>query len=282
MPSHEAVPPPLTFYPAYCFSASPTWFVWVKLTAHSIHHVLRSKAGFTAATTNPKAELLFYLNHPVQYVQVIGVAVAFDENFDKFWNITVDDGSGEVLDCVCWKPDKEQVKHAGGQDGDAKPEKIDIEQQRRGEVIEKVDIGTVVQVKGTITSFRDVRQIQIERLAIIPTTNQEVTLIAARTNFFEQVLMKPWVVSANRQKRLYKDSQGVVRKESERAVLLKQRQRKLEEREVRHAKRIAEEYATDEEQMKKEAEAARQAGRELQLQRLQEVVGDDDFADLTY
>jgi hypothetical protein len=282
MPPSEALPPPLTFYAAYCFSASPTWFVWVKVTAHSIHHVLRSRAGFTAATTNPKAELLFYLNHPIQYVQVIGVIVAFDEYFDKFWSITVDDGSGEVVDCVCWKPDREQVKHTNRQEGDTKPEKIDVEQQRRDEVIRKIDIGTVVQVKGTITSFRDVRQIQIERLAVIPATNQEVMLIAARTKFLEDVLMRPWVVSANRQKRLYKDSQGEVRKKSESAILLRQRQRKLEEREVRHAERIAKEYARDEEQRKTDAETARQAGRELQQQRLQDVVSDDDFADLTY
>ena len=221
------------------------------------------------------------MNHPIQYAQVIGVVVAFDENFEKFWNFTIDDGSGEVIDCVCWKPDKEQVKAAGGQDGDTKPEKIDVEQQRREEVILGIDIGTVVQVKGTVTSFRDVRQIQIERLNIIPTTNQELMLIAARTKFLEEILMKPWVVSPNRQKRLYKDTQGELRKDSEKVVLLRQRQKKLEERELRHAERIAKEYARDEEQRMKDAEVARQAGRDLQLQKLREVVS-DDFADLTY
>lgn len=281
MPSREAAPLNLTFYPAYCFKASSTWFAWVKLTAREIHHVLRFRPGFAASTTNPKAELLFYLNHPIQYAQVIGVVVAFDENFEKFWNFTIDDGSGEVIDCVCWKPDKEQVKAAGGQDGDTKPEKIDVEQQRREEVILGIDIGTVVQVKGTVTSFRDVRQIQIERLNIIPTTNQELMLIAARTKFLEEILMKPWVVSPNRQKRLYKDTQGELRKDSEKVVLLRQRQKKLEERELRHAERIAKEYARDEEQRMKDAEVARQAGRDLQLQKLREVVS-DDFADLTY
>jgi hypothetical protein len=281
MSSREAVPLSLTFYPAYCFKASPTWFVWVKITAHEIHHVLRFRPGFAASTTNPKAELLFYLNHPIQYVQVIGVVVACDENFEKFWNFTVDEGSGEVIDCVCWKPDKERVKHAGGQDGDTKPEKIDVEQQRREEVILGIDIGTVVQVKGTVTSFRDVRQIQIERLNIIPTTNQELMLIAARTKFLEEILMKPWVVSPNRQKRLYKDAQGELRKDSEKVALLRQRQKKLEERELRHAGRIAKEYARDEERRAKDAEVARQAGRDLQLQKLREVVS-DEFADLTY
>ena len=285
MPSREAAP--LVFYPAYCFKASPTWFVWVKLTAHDIYHVLRSRPGFAAATTNPRSELLFYLNHPIQYVQVIGVVVEYEDYNEKFWSITVDDGSGGVINCMCWKPDKDQVKPAGGQNGDAMPEKtIDDEQQKRENVIKSIDIGTVVQVKGTFTSFHEVRQIQIERLTVVPTTNDEIKLIAARTKFLEEVLVKPWVVSSSRQKRLLKDVQGERQKDSEKVILLKQRQKKLEEREKRHADRIAKEYKRDEEQRAKGAEAARQAGKELQLKRLHAVPvvsnDSDEFNDLTY
>lgn len=294
MPSREAAP--LVFYPAYCFKASPTWFVWVKLTAHDIYHTLRARPGFAAATTNSRSELLFYLNHPIQYVQVIGVVVEYDDYNEKYWSCTVDDGSGGVISCMCWKPDKDQVKPAGGHDGGTMPEKtIDVEQQRREIVIKSIDIGTVVQVKGTFTSFHEVRQIQIERLAVVPTTNDELKLIAARTKFLEEVLVKPWVVSPNRQKRLLKDVQGEKQMDSEKMILLRQRQKKLEEREKRHADRIMKEYARDEEQRAKGAEAARQAGQDLQLQKLDTVVvvsngsdgsddsnDPDDFDDLTY
>lgn len=279
MTSREATP--LVLYPAYCFPASPTYFAWVKLTAHDIHHVLRSRPGFAASTTSLKSELLFYLNHPIQFVQVTGVIVAYEDYHEKLWSFMVDDGSGKVIECACWKPDEDQVRPTGGQDDDTKPKKIDIEQQKREDVINSVDIGTVVQVKGTITTFRDARQIQIERLSVVPTTNHEVRLAAARIKFLEEVLTKPWVLSPNRQKRLFREAQGEKRKESEKAVMLKQRQKRLEDREKRHAERITKEYEREEEQRKKDAEVARQAGMDMQLQKLDELVS-DDFADLTY
>jgi hypothetical protein len=35
----------LTFYPAFCFKASPTHFAWVKMTAADVHR-LRTRKGF--------------------------------------------------------------------------------------------------------------------------------------------------------------------------------------------------------------------------------------------
>ncbi len=101
----------LTFYPAYAFTASETWSKWVKLTAHDIHHVLKPHEKYAETTTTlahpdtgthhnhrDAALLLFYLNHPIQFVQVVGVVVAFDEYFEKFWLFTIDDSSGATID----------------------------------------------------------------------------------------------------------------------------------------------------------------------------------------
>jgi Telomere regulation protein Stn1 len=278
---------PLIFYPAYTFSSSPTYFAWVKLTAHDIHHVLRSRPRFTALTANSKTELLFYLNHPIQFVHVTGVVVAYEDYYDKFWSFTIDDGSGEVVECVCWKPEKEQVK-----DDDSQSEKVDVEPKKkevghmeREEIIKMFDIGTVVQVKGTISTFREVRQLNIERLSVVSSTNYEVLVIAARTKFLEEVLMKPWVVSPNRQKQLLKEAQGekqkVKQKQSERTVRLKERARKLEERDKRHAEKIAKKYEAEEDRRKKDAEEAKQAAIDMEESRSRRVVR-DEFADLAY
>jgi hypothetical protein len=278
---------PLTFYPAYTFSSSPTYFAWVKLTAHDIHHVLRSRPGFTALTASSKTELLFYLNHPIQFVQVVGVAVAYEDYYDKFWSFTIDDGSGEVVECVCWKSDKEQVKIDDNQSGkvDVEPTEKEVEQMEREEIIKTLDIGAVVQVKGTISTFRAVRQLNIERLSVVSSTNYEVLVIAARTKFLEEVLMKPWVVSPSRQKRLLKEAQGEKQKDkqrqSERVVRLKERARKLEETEKRHAEKIAKGYEADEDRRKKDAEESKQAAMDLEESRSRHVVR-DEFADLAY
>lgn len=125
-----ATPEELTLYPAYTFKASATWFKWVKLTAHDIHSALKPHQKYAADITTALAVppdrrpyggrgrddnplLLFYLNHPIQFVQVIGVVVALDEYFEKFWLFTVDDGSGATIDVTCQKPEKEKEKVNG-------------------------------------------------------------------------------------------------------------------------------------------------------------------------
>lgn len=270
---------PLTFYPAYTFSSSPTYFAWVKLTAHDILRVLRSRPGFTSSTGNAKSELLFYLNHPIQFVQVFGVVVAYEDYFDKFWSFTVDDGSGDVIECACWKSDGEQAK-----DGKTKTEKITEEQEEKEAVIKSLDIGTVVQVKGTISTFRDVRQLNIERLSVVHSTNYEVLLMDARTKFHKEILMKPWAVSANRQKRLLRDAEvekQTVMQRKERVVRLRARAKRLEEREKRHAYKIAKTYEVEEEKRREDAEEARRAALELRESKAPDVVP-NDFADLAY
>lgn len=45
-PKKELIPPDgLTFYPAYCYKASPTHFAWVKLSAVNVHHLTR-RSGY--------------------------------------------------------------------------------------------------------------------------------------------------------------------------------------------------------------------------------------------
>jgi hypothetical protein len=44
----QAKKPELSFYPAFCFPASPTHFTWVKLSIADIHR-LRPRRGFEGA-----------------------------------------------------------------------------------------------------------------------------------------------------------------------------------------------------------------------------------------
>jgi hypothetical protein len=48
---------------------------------------------------------LFYLNHPVQFVCVAGVVVAFDD-YKRLSVFTVDDSSGATINLTCCKPEK--------------------------------------------------------------------------------------------------------------------------------------------------------------------------------
>jgi len=168
-PAWSAHSTALNFYPAYCHSASPTSFTWVKLTAQDIHNKLQEREGYQHVfqTGHPydrsQPKILFYLNHPIQFVQIVGVVVSYEEFFEKFWLFTIDDSSGATIDVVCKKPriEKDQGVHAWdgaatvtkhtNTEEDAEAEKETFELSRQ---VEAVSIGLVLQVKGIVTVFR--------------------------------------------------------------------------------------------------------------------------------
>ena len=259
--------PSLTFYPAYCHQASPTYFTWVKLTASDVHSLLRSRPGadktFGHVSRKNEGQLLFYLNHPVQFVCLVGVVVAFDEYFDKFWLFTLDDGSGATIDVQCRKPEK--VKENGAtQEVGARTRHRDEQgiedDDPRVKVISSLDIGSVVKVKGTIGMFRDVRQISLERIIVVLDTNAEVQFWDQRTKLMVDVLSKPWNLSKEKQDRLKQEADGEADVESGRGTRSKEKRAKRLERERRHAKQIEKQYARDEVERAGAANMARQEG----------------------
>ncbi|KAK4691823.1 hypothetical protein P7C71_g5261, partial [Lecanoromycetidae sp. Uapishka_2] len=80
----------LTFYPAYCFSLSPTYNTWARLTAADVH-ALHERPGFEGQ------KLYFHLNHPIKWVRLVGVIVAF-EILPTLWIMILDDSSGATIE----------------------------------------------------------------------------------------------------------------------------------------------------------------------------------------
>jgi hypothetical protein len=292
-PNGQPIPvnPQLHFYPAYCHKASPTYFTWVKLTASDIHHSLRSRPGFVNHDNNVSYQrqhshsptsLLFYLNHPIQFVCVVGIVVGFDDH-ERFWLFTVDDSSGATVDVTCRKPENVKEQNEGSstrpnsnaalaQDAAVKARKgknqgrndaTTDETDARLEVLSRVDLGSVVKVKGTITTFRSVRQIALERLEIVPDTNAEVRFWTQRTQLFADVLSKPWIVSVSEQARLLKEAEGEVEDTKGRAARREKRLAKERRREKRHAEEIAKAYEVEEKEREHAAERARADGLRL-------------------
>ncbi|KAL2406965.1 hypothetical protein ABEF95_003405 [Exophiala dermatitidis] len=252
----------------------------------------------------PPPLLLFYLNHPIQFVQVVGVVVVFEDFFEKFWLFTVDDGSGATIDVTCRKPEKAKQTHnlplrssynapsnnnnksarAGMEDksktsitsastateieGAARNDKddanADAEQLLLQATLSKLHVGAVVQAKGTLSTFRSVRQLTLLRLTVLPDTAHEMALISSRTAFCKSTLSKPWVLSADELKSLAREAQDEKDQGQRRAARRRERLKGLEQREQRHAKHIREQYEADEKRRMKAANAARRAGEILQ------------------
>lgn len=102
---------PHTLYPATYFLRAPTYKKWVKLTTSDIQN-LRQEPGFAGQN------IYFHLNHPVEFVYVLGTVVAIDHLTTKwgtqFSTLEVDDGSGRVLEVkITYQKEAQEVKRAG-------------------------------------------------------------------------------------------------------------------------------------------------------------------------
>jgi hypothetical protein len=57
---------------------------------------------------------------------------------------------------------------------------------------QRLDIGTVIKAKGTISEFRGVKQLDLKRIWTVPTTNEEAKAWAETAAFKQEVLSRPW------------------------------------------------------------------------------------------
>ncbi|KAF2021053.1 hypothetical protein BU24DRAFT_416727 [Aaosphaeria arxii CBS 175.79] len=178
-------------YPAYCFRISPTYSTWVKLTAADVQ-ALRSEPEFQSQ------RIYFHLNHPIRFVRLVGVVVAIEDINARYTILTIDDGSGaniEVKIVRLTPAEYNSVKSPSNTEVD----NVDvISHFGVFEVLvdrHRIDIGSVIKVKGTISEFRQQKQVELKRIWVVSNTNEEVRAWAETAAFKREVLSKPWHLS---------------------------------------------------------------------------------------
>ncbi|KAL2046824.1 hypothetical protein N7G274_000842 [Stereocaulon virgatum] len=203
---------PLRFYPAYCFSLSPTHEAWARLTAVDVH-ALQERAGFEGQN------LYFHLNHPIKWIRLVGVIVAIDE-WPTRLVMLLDDSSGALVEVTCARPrptlkapvpDEHNLKDMIS----VKPT-TGVTATGRTIDLDGIEIGTVVKVKGGVKTYRSERQMQLERIVIIRTTNEEAAAWAENTAFRRDILNIPWVVSEKDEERARRKAEGLDREKKAR------------------------------------------------------------------
>ena len=166
-------------------------------------------------------------------MRITGVVVAIDE-FSGRRILTVDDSSGSCIECVCAIPSIVSVSkpaettgaavgrlnqfqvqihpHRNGNEslkyedkagqGGGKPKPTGSDQKTEQPSAQNplipwqdVDIGSVLKIKGQITSFRDMKQVDVIKIDIIRGTEAEVKCWEEVYTFRQSVLSKPWVVT---------------------------------------------------------------------------------------
>ena len=123
-----------------------------------------------------------------------------------------------------------------------------------------IDIGTVLKAKGTITSYNDVYQVQLERAFLIQTTDEELRVWDDYTSFVNKTLSKPWVLDKPKLRELEREHRQTARKaevERERRRQEDQRreQRRCEKREMMRKREEREEMARQAERVELDGNA---------------------------
>ncbi|KAK3947135.1 hypothetical protein QBC32DRAFT_224838 [Pseudoneurospora amorphoporcata] len=239
-------------YPQYCFHLSPTINKWCHLRAADIV-ALSSHPGLQGQ------DLYFHLNHPIKWVRVCGIVVAIDVYGDpssrkgQIQVVTIDDSSGETIECVIPLPALPPSTTAG------QPLQQQQQPQPLPMIDSEIDIGQTLDIKGSLRTFRDQRQLKVEKIVHLRTTEQEVAFWEKVVQLRREVLDRPWKLEAKVVRSLRREAMGV---DTERE--LKKREREIEKdearRERKRRRRLEEERKVEE--MEREAKRMRRLEEE--------------------
>ncbi|KAL9124732.1 MAG: hypothetical protein Q9217_005969 [Psora testacea] len=155
---------------------------------------------------------------------------AFDL-FPSRFIFTLDDSSGETIEITCERPkatlpteDTHELSRTL-----ALPETSTKGITAKGGEVDLagVDVGTVVKVKGGIRDWRGGRQVSLERISIIHTTNEESVAWTENVAFRKDVLGKPWCLEEKEEKRAKRKAGGRDREEKIRMVKVRGKPKNL-------------------------------------------------------
>ncbi|KAL2825163.1 hypothetical protein BDW59DRAFT_161880 [Aspergillus cavernicola] len=271
----DASPTPseeLSFYPAFCYKASPTHFVWVKMGAVDVRRLQR-KVEFG------DQGLFFHLNHPIRFVNLIGIVVA-RVDVPRRTILTLDDSSGAVVDVVVLKAEtttttpsvavavaaQKQKQNAWDNDNDegkAGRQEMHVTSTTHAPMdISPLQPGKLFQLKGTLSIFRSTVQVHLERFFFVPDTKAEMHFVEARCRFLVEVLSVPWFVGEGDIARLRVEADEEGTKVEEEQARVRRRGRRRVDREERDRKKIEEVWEKEEVMREKGARVAREVGGE--------------------
>ncbi|KAH8811973.1 hypothetical protein F5884DRAFT_297214 [Xylogone sp. PMI_703] len=265
-----------TIYPEYCHQLSPTIGRWCPLRAIDVH-ALQSVGCYVDGK-----ELYHYRNHPIKWVRLTGVVVAIDD-FSGWRVYSLDDSSGACIECSCAAPitpnplvpDPIVPNRPGERSGGNKIDsRAGNAQQAKPPSdpnlpLESIDIGTVVKIKGGIGIFREQKRIEIKRIQVIRSTDEEVRCWDEVRAFLKDVVGEDWMLSEEEQKKCKR------RWEREQRKGLKGRG--TTEKRVKRAAEMETTGRNEQESLRVEMERAEREERERERQRQRESeLGRDD------
>ena len=157
-------------------------------------------------------ELYHHGNHPIKWVRLTGVIVAVD-NFSGKTIFTLDDSSGMCMECTCPGPlepttnlgsPSNPMKNPAMANGVRNPARTTAKKTAEPPAPsvatplvpwDDVDVGAVVKVKGRVGTDWGRKRIEVIKIEIIRSTNQEVRCWDEVVAFRQDILRNHWVVT---------------------------------------------------------------------------------------
>ncbi|EGC49578.1 OB-fold nucleic acid binding domain-containing protein [Histoplasma capsulatum var. duboisii H88] len=176
-------------------------------------HRLNLRPGFECQN------ICFYLNHPIQFICAAGIIVARDEQ-ERRSILVLDDSSGACLEVVCSKNTQEVHSNTNtitssntnnnNMDNTTPSQPTHLTSATKKPLnITPLLPGVRAKLKGTISYFRGMFQLCLERYEMLHNMTAEVHFWDERTRFRLQVLCVPWVVTQEEVEKLRGEAEGL-------------------------------------------------------------------------
>jgi hypothetical protein len=171
--------------------------------------------------------------------------VAIDDINLRYTVLTIDDGSGATIELKIVRISSIDKNPLASSPVTTLSNVTVISQLGVFDVMvdnQRLDIGTVVKAKGTISEFRGIKQIDLKRIWVVTTTDEEAQAWAETASYKQEILSKPWHISSTEHKQIK------AKRQSERKRLQDYERRKVEH----EAKKQAQAKAREEHMAQKE------------------------------
>jgi hypothetical protein len=165
-------------------------------------------------------------------VRIVGVIVAIDDINVKYTVLTLDDGSGATIEMKIIRRVPGDLNSENASSNTYVDNVNVISEFGVFEVMigqERIDIGTVIKAKGTISEFRAVKQLEMKRVWIVSTTNEEAQAWAEAATFKQQILSVPWRLTSAEHRKIKEKIKADKRKVKEHERLKRDHEKKKEE-----------------------------------------------------
>ena len=139
-------------------------------------------------------------------MRISGVVVAVDERETRHFYM-IDDGSGATLECVVNVPPRAAPGTTAAAAATTDP-KTNARPTTLPAVDAPIDVGHILDIKGSVGTFRENRQIRAEKIVHLRSTEQEVVFWEKVALLKREVLSKPWVLDRREVRRCRREEEG--------------------------------------------------------------------------